>query len=100
MATEEVGDKIRIWEKRVMVYVHGAKPSFYVMKQFIDHRWRLFGVTNVCLSKTRVLYIVKFQNMDARIRFSETGPRYSDFKPWTQKISLEREGLESIHIYI
>lgn len=100
----EVDGEIRWWEKAVVVYVFGARPPFNAMKQFTERRWGSFGVNNVCLLK-RGVYIVELQAMEARIRVLEAGPWYFDFKPlivkaWTPEVSLEREGLASVPIWV
>lgn len=72
------------------------------MKQFIERKWRAYGVRNVCLLKTGV-YIIEFDDAAAGVRVLEDGPWYFDakpliVKPWSPEVNLEREGLSVVPI--
>lgn len=67
-----------------MVYVLGTKQPFHVMKQYLERNWCSYRIVNICLLKTGV-FIVEFENMDARSKVLDAGPWYFDNKPLITK---------------
>ena len=101
---EDVEEECRRWEKALVVYVLGGKPHFHAMRKFFENKWRKYGVANVCLLKTGV-FIVEFDDCEARVKVLEDGPWYFDakpliVKPWTSDSSLEREGLQVVPVWV
>ena len=100
----EVADEVSSWQKAVVAYLSGAKPPYHVMKQFFERKWGKFGIVNLCLLKSGV-YIVEFEDIEASVHVMDAGPWYFDsrpliVKPWSTEMSLEREGLENIPIWV
>ena len=68
------------WKKALIVYVLEAKPPFYVMRNFIDKKWRRCGKMKIFLLKTGV-YVVEFIDAKMRVKNLEVGPWSFDNRP-------------------
>ncbi|KAM7493822.1 hypothetical protein LguiB_028431 [Lonicera macranthoides] len=74
------------------------------MRGFFERIWNKFGVVNVCLLKTGV-YIVQFEDLKDMAKVVDAGSWYFDnkpiiVKPLSTNVSLERDGLFSVLIWI
>ncbi|KAK2993143.1 hypothetical protein RJ640_015330 [Escallonia rubra] len=101
---EEVESETNQWQNSIIAYVLGAKPPFHVMKGFLERIWRKFGSFKLSLLKSGV-YILRFDDKTVQERIIEQGPWTFDnrpliVKPWLPNVSLEKEGVSSIPLWI
>uniref|UniRef100_A0A5B7BES6 DUF4283 domain-containing protein n=1 Tax=Davidia involucrata TaxID=16924 RepID=A0A5B7BES6_DAVIN len=100
----EVAEEIEKWSKSLVGYVMGGKPSFKMMLNFIRNRWKNLGNIRLHLLKSG-MFLFEFDQEDNKQHVLDSGPWSFDnkpllLKPWDPHLNLEKEGVESIPIWI
>lgn len=93
---DDVIEELNRWNKALIVYVLDAKPSFHVIKQFVERKWGKFGEIKIYLLKTGV-FVMEFQDLNARAEVMESGPwsfasnKPVIIKPWRPDVNKSRK---------
>ena len=101
---DDIKDEIRYWDTVVVCYVLGVNPPLHVIDGFVRRIWKDLDIEKVGMVRKGV-FIVKLNDTIARDIACELSGILFDkrpfiIKPWKVKMSLEKENLSSIPIWV
>ena len=101
---EDIENEIRYWEPAVVCYIIGANPPIHVIDGYVKQIWKDLVVEKVGMVRKGV-FIVKMNDtlsIDKACEMSDILLNKKPFivKSWKVKISLEKEDLATIPIWV
>ena len=105
MNTIKIGfDEIRYWESAAVCYVVWANPPLHVIDGYVKRIWKDLDAEKVGMVRKNV-FIVRLSHKVARDKACEMSGILFDkkpfmVKPWKVKLSLEKEALSTIPIWV
>lgn len=104
LTNEDVKDGREKWKCGLVGVVLGSNPSYFVMKKFVEDKWKEFGHVTITKLKSGTFTFL-FDNEDAKLKVMEKGPWmfYSKIlilKPWSPTLDATTDMVNTLPIWI
>ena len=101
---EDVLPEIEYWKSAVLCSILGVNPLLEVMDGYFRRIWHSMSIDRICLVR-KVVYLVRFSNLEDQMNVVKKGVYYFDnkpllVKPWNPEMEINTESVSSLRIWV
>ena len=104
LAQEDIEEEVNYWKNTVICCVLGANPPYEVLAGYVKRIWKEYAIDKILLIK-KVLYVVRFPELQDALTVAQRGIYHFDDKPfiikaWNLELEINIDAISSLPIWI